>query len=98
MSSPLTPKQWITVILVNVVISVVTTLLIVRVLTNQLGVKPSAAPVPIEHPNEAKLEALTRQSEPLSPAPAPITAPEAATPVDLSKANEKLSSLLGKPK
>jgi len=59
--------------------------------------EPLAATV-AEQPNQAKLEALTRSSEPLAPAPAPVTAPEAAKPVDLSKANEKLSSLLGKPK
>ena len=41
-----------------------------------------------------KLDALTKSVEPVTPAPAT----ESAKPVDLSKANEKLSSLLGKPK
>jgi ABC-2 type transport system ATP-binding protein len=56
--------------------------------------------------DQAKLEALARPAEPSSgPAPAVTPsggnqqpAPEPAKPVDLSKANEKLSSLLGKPK
>jgi ABC-2 type transport system ATP-binding protein len=56
--------------------------------------------------DQAKLEALARPAE-VSPAPAAgsvpsgsnqAPAPEPAKQVDLSKANEKLSSLLGKPK
>lgn len=66
----------------------------------------AAAPTVAEKPAEeapkvdqAKLEALSRPAE---PAPAPTLADKPAeTPAktaDLSKANEKLSSLLGKPK
>jgi ABC-2 type transport system ATP-binding protein len=47
--------------------------------------------------DEKKLEQLTKASEP-APAPAPASAksePAAAKPADLSKADEKLSSLLG---
>jgi len=44
--------------------------------------------------NDAKLEALTRPEE--NPAQQASTKPE--QPADLAKANEKLSSLLGKPK
>ena len=59
--------------------------------------KPSepeaAAPV-----DRARLEALARPGEPPPAAPAPSPAAEAAQPADLAKANEKLSSLLGKPK
>jgi len=54
---------------------------------------PEAAPAPAI--DAAKLEALTRPEEssaPLDPASTPQKEP------DLAKANEKLSSLLGKPK
>jgi len=48
--------------------------------------------------DRARLEALTKTAEPTprpaTPEPVPATAP----PADLSKANEKLSSLLNKPK
>jgi hypothetical protein len=55
----------------------------------------AAAPVTPAAPaaDEKKLEQLTKASEP-APAPA-IPAPAAAKPADLSKADEKLSSLLG---
>lgn len=56
-------------------------------------VKPEPAPAP--HADEKKLEGLTKPVEPSQPA-APT--PEPAKPADLGKANEKLSSLLGKPK
>ena len=46
-------------------------------------------------PNK-KLEQLTKQEE--TPAPAPEAVPEKARQADLGKANEKLSSLLNKPK
>ena len=42
--------------------------------------------------DEARLASLTKQAEP-AVEPAPLT--EAARPVDLSQANEKLSGLLG---
>jgi ABC-2 type transport system ATP-binding protein len=66
---------------------------------------PQAAPVapaPVETAkptmDERKLAALTQATEP-TPTPAAKPAPTAeAKPVDLSKADEKLSSLLGKPK
>jgi len=58
--------------------------------------EPAKAPV-TETVDEAKLRALTRPAEPTSARPKPA-APEPAPPADLSKANEKLSSLLGKPK
>jgi hypothetical protein len=64
---------------------------------------PQAAPVPpapAEAPkpamDERKLAALTQATE---PAPSPVAKPAPtveAKPVDLSKADEKLSSLLGK--
>jgi ABC-2 type transport system ATP-binding protein len=66
---------------------------------------PQAAPVataPVEAPksamDEKKLEALTQTAEPIpSPAAKPTPTVE-AKPVDLSKADEKLSSLLGTKK
>ena len=43
-----------------------------------------------------KLEALTKPTEPVEEEK--VITPETTKPADLSKANEKLSSLLGKPK
>ena len=63
---------------------------------------PAAAPAPAV--NQVKLESLTRPdragSETGAPteAPTPASAAPEARPVDLAKANEKLSSLLNKPK
>jgi ABC-2 type transport system ATP-binding protein len=49
--------------------------------------------------DEAKLQALARPAEKAAEAPAAKTPTEAPKPVDLSKANDKLSTLLGnKPK
>jgi ABC-2 type transport system ATP-binding protein len=52
------------------------------------------APKPVEKIDESKLQSLTQSAAPL---PAAAAAPEPAPAVDLNKANEKLSSLLGKP-
>ena len=53
---------------------------------------------PAEEVNQARLEALSRAAEPAPPTPATTPEPEPTRPADLSKANEKLSALLGKPK
>ena len=58
--------------------------------------KAVATPVPTETVDTQKLAALTRSAA-VEP-PAKPSAPEPARPADLSKANEKLSALLGKPK
>jgi len=61
---------------------------------------PAPALEPVEKVDSKKLHALTRSEaeKPVHPpAPAPASAP-AQPKVDLAKANEKLSSLLGKPK
>ena len=69
---------------------------------------PAPAPVPAPEPadvvDRAKLNALT-QSQPAPTAAPPVASPAAASApaaapskADLDKANEKLSSLLGKPK
>jgi ABC-2 type transport system ATP-binding protein len=57
-------------------------------------VSPSApaAPAPAPRLDEARLEGLAKPAAPRSSAPAPAPAP----PVDLGKANEKLSALVGK--
>jgi len=57
----------------------------------------ASAPVTPSQPsvNEKKLDAL---SQPMAPATAPTKPAQAEKPVDLAKADEKLSSLLGKPK
>jgi ABC-2 type transport system ATP-binding protein len=64
----------------------------------QPSVEPKLAPQPAASKvDDKKLEALAQASQP-APQPAkPVSTPE-AKPVDLSKADEKLSSLLGKPK
>jgi ABC-2 type transport system ATP-binding protein len=57
---------------------------------------PPAPVVPTPKVDDKKLEALTKAAKPPSPdKPRPATEEK---PVDLSKADEKLSSLLGKPK
>jgi ABC-2 type transport system ATP-binding protein len=59
--------------------------------TKAAPIVPAAPAVPVA--DEKKLAGLTKASEP-SPAPAKSAAPE-TKPADLSKADEKLSSLLG---
>jgi len=56
---------------------------------------PAPAPVPTEKIDQAKLSSLSQKHE-ATPAPQPEKQPEPQ--VDLKKANEKLSSFLGKPK
>jgi ABC-2 type transport system ATP-binding protein len=56
-----------------------------------------AAPVAAPKVDEKKLEAMAKAATPV-PAPEKSTPSPEAKPVDLSKADEKLSSLLGKPK
>jgi len=60
----------------------------------------TAVPAPAVDPvDRARLESLTRPSDPAAPPATPAPGPAAPAPaVDLSKANEKLSSLLNKPK
>ncbi len=57
-------------------------------------VAASSAPVAAAPVNLARLEQLTAPKE----APLPVSAPAVPKPDDLAKANEKLSSFLGKPK
>ena len=61
--------------------------------------QPVAAPAAVSV-NQARLDSLAKPTEPTTPPPAatPASTAPAAKPVDLSKANEKLSSLLNKPK
>jgi len=69
-----------------------------RLTAPQPAPSPAPAPQPAETVNSGKLEALTH---PQAEAPAPASAPapaQAQSKADLEKANEKLSSLLGKPK
>jgi hypothetical protein len=58
----------------------------------------TAEPAPVAAPerkiDQSKLASLAKSAETPVPAPPP---PPAAAPADLSRANEKLSSLLGKP-
>jgi len=55
-----------------------------------------ATPTAAEAVAAKKLESLTKPTEPAAQKPVAISEP--AKPADLTKANEKLSSLLGKPK
>jgi hypothetical protein len=74
-----------------------------RVLERLTTPQPAApvvvsAPQPVETVDRKKLDALARPAAE-APTPAATSAPASAPkPADLSKANEKLSSLLGKPK
>jgi ABC-2 type transport system ATP-binding protein len=56
---------------------------------------PTAAVEPVPTVDEGKLHELTKSQEQVAPAPKPTTE---AKPAELEEANEKLSSLLGKPK
>jgi hypothetical protein len=56
---------------------------------------PAAAPQPVHKVNEGKLESLTHAQE-AAPAPTASTPAEKPKQAELEKANEKLSSLLGK--
>jgi len=60
-------------------------------------VRPPPAPTADPAVNEQKLEKLTKATE-LAPPPAKSAPPTREEPGDLSKADEKLSSLLNKPK
>jgi len=64
--------------------------------------KPAPAPQTVQPPepvvNEQKLETLTKANEPVAPQPASFVPAAKEEPADLSKADEKLSSLLSKPK
>jgi ABC-2 type transport system ATP-binding protein len=69
-----------------------------RLTAPQPAPSPAPVPPPAETVSSGKLEALTR---PQAEAPAPASAPtpvQAQSKADIEKANEKLSSLLGKPK
>ena len=55
---------------------------------------PSAPAQPVETIDESKLAALTQATEPVAPAPLPVSPERAA---ELEQANEKLASLLNKP-
>jgi ABC-2 type transport system ATP-binding protein len=61
-------------------------------------VAATSTPQAVETVDAKKLEALTRPQEAAAPAPAAGPADEAQVKADLQKANEKLSSMLGKPK
>jgi ABC-2 type transport system ATP-binding protein len=72
-----------------------------RILERLAAPQPALAPTgPVSAPDltvdQQKLDALTRPSEPATPAPQP--AGQSQVPAELEKANEKLSSLVGKPK
>ena len=60
----------------------------------QQAAPPAASSHPVEKVDESRLQSLTR---PAAPLPAAAVAPKPAPAVDLNKANEKLSSLLGRP-
>ncbi len=57
---------------------------------------PAATPKPVESVDQQRLAALAQPAPPAAPAPKPAST--APAPEELEKANEKLASLLGKPK
>jgi ABC-2 type transport system ATP-binding protein len=62
--------------------------------------EPAPAPKPESKIDQSKLASLAKPAEKPAPAPAQSPTPSSAptpSPADLKKANEKLSSLLGKP-
>jgi ABC-2 type transport system ATP-binding protein len=61
---------------------------------SQRTAEPIVPVQPVEKVDEARLQSLARSPAPLPAAP---VAPEPVPAADLNKANEKLSSLLGKP-
>ncbi|HTL59677.1 MAG TPA: ABC transporter ATP-binding protein [Candidatus Limnocylindrales bacterium] len=67
-------------------------------LTAAQPAKPVSAPAPMPGStvDEKKLDALTQANAPAVPAPKPVAEPDKSA--ELQKADEKLSSLLGKPK
>jgi hypothetical protein len=85
MSSSLTPKQWLIVILVNIVVSAITTMLIIRVMMNQptaTNSTPGTAPVaqsqPTRAPQASPLPTFTAVSQSAPPASSPTPRPAAA--------------------
>ncbi|MGD1088459.1 MAG: ABC transporter ATP-binding protein [Verrucomicrobiota bacterium] len=60
--------------------------------------EPKSPPVAPPKIDDKKLEALTKEAATIPPPASSTPKVEPAAPVDLSKADEKLSSLLGKPK
>ena len=57
---------------------------------------PAPAPQPFETVDQKKLDSLAKSAQPGAPGPAAAAEPRKAA--DLEKANEKLASLVGKPK
>jgi hypothetical protein len=68
--------------------------LLERLTLPQAAAAPTPATAPAPAADEKRLEELTRPREPAAPTKQPSPAAEGA-PADLSKADEKLSSLLG---
>jgi hypothetical protein len=67
-------------------------------LTQPAQPKPAEQVTSEPEVDQAKLEALTRPTEDRSEDCAPAESPDPKKEADLARANEKLSSLLGKPK
>jgi ABC-type dipeptide/oligopeptide/nickel transport system ATPase component len=69
-------------------------------LTLPAAQEPESAPAPAPRPavNQGRLEALAKPNVPAPTPASPAPAKETGPAVDLTKANEKLSSLLNKPK
>jgi ABC-2 type transport system ATP-binding protein len=74
-----------------------------RILERLAAPQPAPAPSTVATPaappvDQNKLDQLTQVAEPAATSPATSAPAETAKPGDLAKADEKLSSLLGKPK
>ena len=59
MSSSLTTKQWIFVILVNIIVSIMTTMVIIRVVMNQPAAIANAPPASLAQPQATSVAQLT---------------------------------------
>jgi hypothetical protein len=98
MSSPLSSKQWIIVVLVNIVVSAVTTLIVVRVLIDQPRAGTAGTGAPVEQQAEVIPATATPLAEPSTTpasastaagqAPAPTATPSRVAPTNAATATQ----------
>jgi Lamin Tail Domain len=93
MSPALTPRQWITILLVNVIVSAVTTLIVVRVLINQSAPRAvnAAQPVVLASPTSQLSDTANAVQPDVAPSqtPAVTRAASAARPSPTVAATKK---------
>ncbi len=69
MSSSLTPRKWVTFVLINVIVSAITALVLIRVLNSEPGVARTAPPVATSQPAPAVAAAPAATAETTVEAP-----------------------------